>query len=35
MEGKREVKDVIKDPLPLPKAELYWEDIDVSKEGIL
>lgn len=35
VEGKREVKDVIKDPLPLPKEDLYWDDIDVNKEGIL
>lgn len=35
VEGKREVKDVIKDPLPLPKGELYWEDIDITNDGML
>jgi hypothetical protein len=35
VEGKREVKDVIKEPLPLPKQELYWEDMDITNEGML
>jgi hypothetical protein len=35
VEGKREVKDVIKEPLPLPKEEMYWEEIDVTNDKIL
>lgn len=32
IEGKREVKDVRKEPLDLPKEGLYWADIDLLKE---
>lgn len=32
IEGKREVKDVSKDPIPLPKEELYWCEVDVNKD---
>jgi hypothetical protein len=31
IEGKREVKDVQKDPILLPREDLYWCDIDVNK----
>ena len=32
VEGKREVKDVPKDGVPLPKPELKWCDINVNED---
>lgn len=32
VEGKREVKDVQKEPLKLPKEDLYWCEVNVMEE---
>ncbi len=32
IEGKRTVAEVPKEPVPLPREELFWCDVDIKKD---